>query len=274
MNSYSQENNFVLTLEGNAIDSLVHAVEHFLDEERPTYLKYAILHVFHAVELFLKARLAKIDPELIFEKQRKDGSRFTISVSKARECLEKEGIIFSTVNKNNLDALQVVRNQIEHYRFSGNREDIINYVGQAMYFLESFLKTELEISLKKELDAVEEGVYETLSRAYLFYIKRMLENGIELHPRYKGLDGTDFVICPNCEEETVVIPDPTTQDDSVHCFLCHTSYSFFQESCLRCESISYSLQTLKPGEKFTIQNSDDWYEHGFCEICLEDIQDE
>ncbi|MDZ8107441.1 MAG: hypothetical protein RM338_17735, partial [Nostoc sp. DedQUE12a] len=158
-------------------------------------------------------------PELIFEKPRKDGTRFTISVGKAREHLEKEGIPFSQVNKNNLDALQIVRNQIEHYRFSGNREDIINYVGQAMYFLETFIEAELEISLKKELDAIEEGVYETLSRAYLFYIKRMLESGIEIHPKYKGLDGRDFVICPNYEEETVVIPDPTTQDDSVHCFL-------------------------------------------------------
>ncbi|MDZ8109126.1 MAG: hypothetical protein RM338_26360, partial [Nostoc sp. DedQUE12a] len=47
-------------------------------------------------------------PELIFEKPRKDGTRFTISVGKAREHLEKEGIPFSQVNKNNLDALQIV----------------------------------------------------------------------------------------------------------------------------------------------------------------------
>lgn len=87
MNNFPRQNNFVLRLEDNAIDSLIHAVEHFLDGERITNLKYAILHVFHAVELFLKARLADINKELIFrrqnDKQKSDDTRYTISFNEA-----------------------------------------------------------------------------------------------------------------------------------------------------------------------------------------------
>jgi hypothetical protein len=46
--------NFVLGLEENAIDSLVHAVEHFLAEERPTDLKYTISISFMLLSCFLK----------------------------------------------------------------------------------------------------------------------------------------------------------------------------------------------------------------------------
>lgn len=266
---------FVLSLEDNAIDSLVHSVEHFVDEERPTYLKYAILHVFHAVELFLKARLAQIDSELIFGKTRKDGSRFTIPFFKARERLEEQGIIFSNQDKDNLDKLQRIRNEIEHYQFSGNSEELEDYVGRAIYFLESFLNKELEISLKEKIDEAEPGIYEILSKAQLFYIKRMLESGIELHPKHKGLDGYDFVNCQECEEETIVIPDPTTDDDSVHCFLCHTRYSFSVEYCLRCESTNYSLKLLEEDdEKFIIDNFNNESNYGLCEVCQENIEDE
>ena len=70
MSNSVNENKFELSLEQNALDSLVHGVEHYVNEEKPTDLKYTILHVFHAVELFLKARLAKNDPSSIFKKRR------------------------------------------------------------------------------------------------------------------------------------------------------------------------------------------------------------
>ena len=47
------------------MDSLVHGVEHHIHGSREYDRKYVILHVFHAVELFLKARLAKYDELLI-----------------------------------------------------------------------------------------------------------------------------------------------------------------------------------------------------------------
>lgn len=48
----SAQQKLVVKLEENAMDSLVHGVEHHLHGRRNTDWKYVILHVFHAVELF------------------------------------------------------------------------------------------------------------------------------------------------------------------------------------------------------------------------------
>ncbi|WP_375491261.1 hypothetical protein [uncultured Nostoc sp.] len=69
----SNQQRLVVKLEENAMDSLVHGVEHHLYGRRNTDWKYVILHVFHAVELFLKARLAKHDESFIY-KNRKSGN--------------------------------------------------------------------------------------------------------------------------------------------------------------------------------------------------------
>src|SRR5919199_4160078 len=129
MTSISSDNDFVLGLEENAIDSLVHAVEHFVYEERDTDLKYTILHVFHAIELFLKARLAKVDSELIYKKPRKDGTRGTIGLEELKKLLRKEGVVLSEQDNKSLESLREVRNSIEHYRAAFNREEVEKYVG-------------------------------------------------------------------------------------------------------------------------------------------------
>jgi hypothetical protein len=64
----SSQKRLVIRLEENAMDSLVHGIEHYLYGRKTTDWKYVILHVFHAVELFLKARLAKYDESLIYKK--------------------------------------------------------------------------------------------------------------------------------------------------------------------------------------------------------------
>lgn len=57
------EPDFSFSLQENAIDSLQHGIEHFLEENQAgRNLKATIIHVFHAVELFLKAALATVHP--------------------------------------------------------------------------------------------------------------------------------------------------------------------------------------------------------------------
>jgi hypothetical protein len=62
----SKQQKLAITLEENAMDSLVHGIEHYLYGKRKSDWKYIVLHVFHAVELFLKARLANHDEKLIY----------------------------------------------------------------------------------------------------------------------------------------------------------------------------------------------------------------
>ncbi|AFY36887.1 hypothetical protein Lepto7376_0454 [[Leptolyngbya] sp. PCC 7376] len=85
-----EKQKLVITLEENALDSLVHGIEHYLHGKRKSDWKYTILHVFHAVELMLKARLAKYDEKLIYS-NRKNGH--TINCSEAVKRLIDEANI-------------------------------------------------------------------------------------------------------------------------------------------------------------------------------------
>jgi hypothetical protein len=257
---------FVLGLEANAIDSLVHAVEHFLADERPTDLKYTVLHIFHAVELFLKARLATFCSELIYEKPRKDGKRHTVKFRQLKKRLSEQGVVLSEQDRKNLDYLQEIRNSIEHHRIDCSRNDIEEYVGCAIYFLETFLLNELEISLKDALDEVNETAYYDLSQAYKvlskakgFYLRRMQDSDLSLRPKERCFD----FFCLECGEQAIVQYDPRSVDRSTYCFCCHTEYSI--DSCSRCEQLYLSEPNCP-----TKRNFDDEYVW-FCDLCRDYI---
>jgi hypothetical protein len=271
--------NFVLGLEENAIDSLVHAVEHFLAEERPTDLKYTILHIFHAVELFLKARLAKVAPERIYRGQESGETGYTVDFKELKKRLKKENVILSEQDEVNLKQLQNFRNSIEHHRIEHNRDDIEKYIGCAIYFLETFLFEELGISLKEQVDKVDEDAYQTLSKAWLFHFKRMDENGIPSHPKRRM--NFDFFMCEQCDEESVVFPDPRTNSESAYCFCCFSYYKVYH--CPRCE-INYisdpdptatAIETSESSQDIDCQlGEEDWPDNwNFCENCMDRITD-
>jgi hypothetical protein len=213
IDSTLNDSNFILGLEENAIDSLVHAVEHFIDDERTTNLKYSILHVFHAVELFLKARLAKVDADLICRKNSKEK---TVYFDDLINLLDQHNVSLSEEDKKNLSELKGIRNRIEHHRIEHSRNEIEEYIGCTFYFLETFLRKELDMSLKEQLDKINDEAYKTLSMAYLFHLKRMKDSDISFHPK----EAPNFHYCDNCGEMAIVVPDPRTFDSSTYCFCC------------------------------------------------------
>jgi hypothetical protein len=276
---------FVLGLEENAIDSLVHAVEHFLADERPTDLKYTVLHIFHAVELFLKARLAKVDPELIYRNSGSGETRYTVDFRELKKRLCNVNVILSQQDEESLKRLKEVRNSIEHHRIEHNRDDIEEYVGCAIYFLETFLLKELGISLKEQLDEVDEDAYQTLSKAWLFHLKRMADSGVSLHPHPKEPMVFEFFTCEHCQEEAVVVPDPRTSGDAAYCFCCFSHYLVEVSYCPRCEMSDFSISG--PDETATAieisrspynvddqSEQEDWPDNwSFCERCMDHIAD-
>jgi len=238
------DNDFVLGLEENAMDSLVHGVEHyigFIDEHNPTDLKYAILHVFHALELFLKARLAKAHPLLIYQKPEDggiaDNKANTVDFKSLIGRLRNVSVDLSRQNLVDLDSLHTIRNSIEHHRVEGSSQVIEDYVGKAMRFLKNFLQKELGIILRERLD---KDAYNTLSNVLDSYNER-LERAKQELPDLQDKDGVplySLAICEECLEETIVIPDPTSHDDTVHCFFCDAH--FYVTVCERCGSFILS----------------------------------
>jgi hypothetical protein len=258
------EHDFVLGLEQNAMDSLEHGVEHFVNAEKPTDLKYTILHTFHAVELFLKARLAKVNPQLIFTR-----NHYTVDYRTLIDRLENAGVNLSEQNRHDLDALRGIRNSIEHHQIQGNRRDIEHYLGRAMYFLDSFLQHELGINLEEQLD---EDTYRTLSEALYSYKERLEKAEERVKKVCEEMERDAFIEkipylcerlrCEECGEETVIIPDPTSHDDKVHCFFCEAR--FFVETCERCGS--YMLSSLHSHLKR------DRDEPNICEYCWDEFK--
>jgi hypothetical protein len=228
----------MLNLEQNAMDSLVHGVEHFINEEKPSDLKYTILHVFHAVELFLKARLAKDDPSSILKPHR---ANHTIDFDTCVKKLKTIGVDISEQNRNNLNALRNLRNFIEHYQIACTRNEIVQYLGRAMFFLDSFLQRELGINLKEQLD---EEIYRVLSEA-LYTYNELLEkaneqmmiviNEINEHAdHHEPSPHYSVEFCVKCGEKTILISDRTLVDGSVQCFFCKARS--IVETCERCGS--------------------------------------
>lgn len=168
-----KNNEFVLSLEENAKDSLIHGIEHFTADKRQTDLKYAVLHTFQAIELFLKARLAKEHFTLVYESPEKTGDNSkTVNFHTLLNRLDAVGVKLSEETREDLFELQKYRNKLQHHRFSEEKITVKERIGRGVRFLENFLEKELNFILKRELDDLS---YRILSEAIYSYKERLLQ---------------------------------------------------------------------------------------------------
>lgn len=218
---------FHFDLEENAEDSLSHGVDHFLEAQEsgdPSHLKYTIHHTFHATELYLKARLAKAHPSLIFQKPEdahKEDPK-TVDFDTLIGRLASASVKLKDQEKEDLNQLRKVRNRIEHHKISFSIEQAQDYVGRAMRFLEQFLKDELEISLKENLDpdkykALQEAVY-----SYEERVEKAIESA-EVDAPFRNDDPDwELIECTDCGEQTI---SPTPEDDGqCRCHFCDAKF--------------------------------------------------
>jgi hypothetical protein len=223
----------VLELKENALDSLVHGVEHFLSDQRRTDLKYAVLHVFQAVELYLKARLAGVHPILMLARpeEYENPDAKTVDFGPLVKRVEAVGALISEDDLEVLEMVRRKRNQIEHHRVAMNKQGASDLIGKTVRFLESFLSEELDIILKDELDKM---TFDALSEAIHSWEERLERARAliqELIP--PGKDGLAYrcLDCPECGADTVPVPNPSDKDE-IECFLCKNTFKL--STCTVC----------------------------------------
>lgn len=247
---------FSLDLQHNALSSLLHGIKHYVDAlallnarySKPRdlitdNLKFSIIHVFHALELFLKARLAEGHPLLIYLKPENEinDDSYTVGFEALLGRLKNLNVVLTKEDRGDLNALRKIRNSIEHHKIEVGMDDVKSYVGRAARFLEKFLERELDISLKGEIlrEDNEEGeeTYRILSEAIHSYEERLSRAKEEMEtylPRdlKDRFTNHEIVSCNTCGEETIIIPDPTREDPLTHCFFCGEEYHY--EHCTKC----------------------------------------
>ena len=227
---------FVFELEENAKDSLRHGIDHLLAGDDPSNLKQAILQVFHAVELFLKARLAKEHPTLIFEKPELAdcADAHTVGFELAVKRLRAAGVMFDEPEWQRLKHLQSVRNGIEHHKYKGNSQMVRDLVAATIKALERFLSEELNIDWNDFLEPESRTAIEEM----IFSYQERLEKASERVGTVTDGDPKSFAddteTCEACGEDTVPCPDPKSPDGQTRCYFCGEPY--YINSCDRCET--------------------------------------
>lgn len=208
-----------LTLVENALDFFCEGIEHF-DDKDPRSLKYAILHIASAVELVLKARLAREHWALIF----KDPSRAN------RGKLEKgdfgsadfqgvqdrlEGICKIDLSKHKviMKTLRDMRNRIQHFAFSGDVPEISSILTRTWSFLWDFIHSHMPKEANNEQNTLAE-IKERMMKHEDYVAQRLadIKPGLDALRR----DGSLVVECPSCLQEALAVPG----DENPHCCFC------------------------------------------------------
>jgi hypothetical protein len=223
----------------NAVDSLRIGLEFFLKEHGYSSRKHAILTLFHAIELFLKERLYRTNPILIYrniDAMITEDSQ-TVGIKEILVRLENLGLGLPKVPQAVIGKIQKRRNRIEHHRYDYKEEDeliIAESLQFILFFVDVILKNKLEEDIPSEvLREIQRIVFE---HDQLIWIGR---NRLKqwMHDTWPEWDkektdtpdefsGTDD--CPICQQATLVIG----YHDKPFCFYCNTTVDATE--CIDC----------------------------------------
>jgi len=206
----------------NAIDSLVMGIRNYTDRELDSSNKWAILEVFHAVELFLKERLFQEHRLLIYrhiDKPIGDDAQ-TVGLQETLTRFTNIGVALPEKYVGILKDLQKHRNRIEHSHYKADPSHS-HLVGQALQFIGFFVEEHLQQDLETHLTTdVFKHVKELLIEYDLLIARAegAMSKALE-KVRYREQDLIDKAHCPECGNETVLIG----LEEQPYCYFCEAS---------------------------------------------------
>ena len=130
----------------SAFEVLEHGLWHFLRSSTTTDMKFALLHIDQAIELFLKERVRK-GGHSIYRNPKE-----TITIWGAYGILEND-LNCSFPEKPDLELLHEERNNIQHKYSNPSPEDAAFHVEHAMKFIERFTRDELGLTLADHISS-------------------------------------------------------------------------------------------------------------------------
>ncbi len=218
----------------NGIDSLHIGIRYFLYGEFETAHKHAILNVFHSIELFLKEKLSKVHPILIYKNIDKpiNNDSLTVGLNEIIIRFKNLGIKLNPKQESVLKELQRRRNIIEHHKFIPD-DSHYYIIGKALKFIYYFLPEHLSCTLEEHLD---EDIYTQVRKVILDYDERLsdakmkVQEIIEKHKDVSSVDPIHTSTCPECRNHTVVIES----DKGDFCFFCYEEIDITSEDLEQC----------------------------------------
>jgi hypothetical protein len=198
-----------ITLVENALDFVLTALQ-YAQEEDVLSLKYAILHLSDGVELILKERLKREHWSLLFADMKKaNKAAFSNGDFKSvdfDDCMERlENVVQIEIQPHQrklLNKLRSVRNKLQHFEYSGTRDEVVSILVGTWSVLIDFLHDNLP------------DVIENHATTITSIKKLMLENEDFINTRIEGLKDTiaefktkseAILECPHCLQETLFV---------------------------------------------------------------------
>jgi GNAT superfamily N-acetyltransferase len=226
-----------LNLIENGIDFVKSGIETYFAEDTPDPRahKYAILHMFSGVLLLLKERLARINLTLVFEEPAKCGKpgAKTTDYDKTIGRLEANSVKIERVQREILDEIRGLRNDIEHYEVHLDLARAKEVIGELAAFVYTFCADELQFNIDERFSDAAclrfyhlKGIGDRLleealttanadAKADDAYLRTFEEKYAAMAPRDvlemvasgRGVtvDAVECVECPACRETTFVL---------------------------------------------------------------------
>lgn len=216
-------NKLTLTLIENAEDFLLEAVRHCKASTARDW-KYAILHLWSALELLLKALLEKEHWTLLFENV-DDASREKLQAGdfqsvRSDTALKRlhsiVGITIVSKDFKYLKKLRDLRNRSTHFATSFNVEQAKSLVARGISIFLNLQQQYLHETPDKTLEYEINQALQEFQR----YVNERLRN---LQPELNTSERPHkwFMTCPSCAQETLV-----SRDEEAVCLFCGVGCSF------------------------------------------------
>lgn len=235
-----------LNLNENARSFLIESLKYALSAEKePLKWKYAILHLIQSVELTLKESLRQEHFSLVFvDPGRMDN---TVTIDQAIKRLKKvSDIEFTKEELELLNCARQWRNQIIHFEFEFNEENVKSIYSALLAFLAYYHSIHGESSMEWEVD---KELWEATKP--LFKKREKMINLAKAKLRKLNLSETDLWTCRHCGNKYL------SPSERV-CYACGHS-----EEIQRCENCN--RYTLLDDLNFVFSEHDRMYH--LCAVC-------